>query len=109
MDNDGKKIGEGIIERILKKPNRTNVAIVKATQIYDESSPEDLLKVRGFIVKEHYPEPLELKPVSKGDSDGKELADTFICHCEDVNLEQLLKMMGNRPASQLRSSSTLPV
>lgn len=96
VDNDGKKVGEGIIERILTKLNRTNVAIVKATEIYDESSPEDLLKARGFIVKEHYPEPLELQPVSEEAPSRGDLADTFICHCEDVNLEQLLIMMGNR-------------
>ena len=30
VDNTGKKIGEGILEKILKKPNKTNVARVRS-------------------------------------------------------------------------------
>ena len=96
VDNDGKKVGEGIIKRILIKPNRTNVAIVNATEIYGESSPGDLLKARGFILKEEYPDMPELQPLSKTESAKEDSADTYICHCEDVTLERLLEMMGNR-------------
>ena len=32
VDNNGAKIGEGVIEKILRKPNKTNVARVKVTE-----------------------------------------------------------------------------
>lgn len=96
VDNNGEKVGEGVIGRIQAKPNRTNVAVVKATKIYNETSPEDLLKARGFIVKEEYPEPLELHPVLKVAPAEDASSDTYICHCEDVTLESLLEMMGSR-------------
>ena len=38
----------------------------------------------------------ELQPVSKTESAKEDFADTYICHCEDVTLERLLEMMGNR-------------
>ncbi|MDR0970506.1 MAG: FAD-dependent oxidoreductase [Lentimicrobiaceae bacterium] len=87
IDNNGEKVGEGTISRIMKKSNKTNVAVVTAKDI----SGDELLKARGFIVKENYPEPLLLKPVTE-----KIEAKTFICHCEDVTIEELLKSIGDR-------------
>ena len=86
VDNNGQKIGEGIIEKILKKNNKTNVARVKATTI----SGTDLIKARGFIVKTSYPEAVTLKtaPEIKG--------EMLVCHCDDVTVEELLKSVGNR-------------
>lgn len=90
IDNNGAKVGEGLIERIMMKPNKTNMAVVSASVIYNESCAEDLLKVRGFILKENYPEPLALIPASADD------ADTYICHCEDVRLRDLLAILDDR-------------
>lgn len=87
VDNNGKKIGEGIIEKILRKPNKTNVARVKSKDVHND----DLLKVRGFIVKESYPTPIQIKP-----SDYKSDSKTYVCHCDDVSMEEVLEAIGDR-------------
>jgi len=86
VDNNGQKIGEGIIEKVLKKNNKTDVARVKATTV----SGLELTKVRGFIVKSSYLEQLMLKnaPEIKG--------KTLVCHCDDVTVDDLLKTVGDR-------------
>ncbi len=86
VDNNGKKVGEGIIDRILKKDNKTHVAHV----LVQDLEGDELLKVRGFILKERYPKPLDFKPLKDVKS------ETYVCHCEDVTLEQLLNVIGER-------------
>jgi glycine/D-amino acid oxidase-like deaminating enzyme/Fe-S-cluster-containing hydrogenase component 2/bacterioferritin-associated ferredoxin len=87
VDNNGQKLGEGIIEKVLFKKNKTNIARVKSLDIHGE----DLIKVRGFIVKENYPEPVELKP------DHIDLqTETYVCHCDDVTLKEILDVIGER-------------
>ena len=85
VDDNGQKVGEGVIEKVLPKPGKTNIAVVKATRLDGK-----LLDARGFILKENYPEPLELTPCTP------EEADTYVCHCEDVSLEELLKTLKGR-------------
>ena len=87
VDNTGKKIGEGVLEKILKKSNKTNVGRVRSVTIHGE----ELVKVRGFIVKENYPELLEFSPTYNG-----EKSETFICHCDDVSLSDVMKIIGDR-------------
>lgn len=87
VNNNGEKLGEGIIEKILHKPNKTNVARVKSLTLQGES----LVKVRGFVIKENYPAPLELKPLLK-DIKGH----TYICHCDDIKLDEVLRVIGDR-------------
>ena len=87
VDNSGKKIGEGILERIFMKPNKTNVARVRSLTMHGE----ELIKVRGFIVKENYPEPLEFEPTQD-----TEKTETYICHCDDVSLSEIMKTIGDR-------------
>ncbi|HAN18564.1 MAG: ferredoxin [Bacteroidetes bacterium GWC2_33_15] len=87
VDNQGKKLGEGIVEKILKKPNKTNVARVKALNI----KGADLTNVRGFIVKDRYPQPVELKLFNQ-----EVKSETYVCHCDDVKLEEILKVIGDR-------------
>lgn len=87
VNNNGEKLGEGVIEKILSKPNKTNVARVRALSIHGE----ELTLVRGFIVKTSYPEPLDLKPLLRDDK-----GETYICHCDDVKLEEVLQMIGDR-------------
>ncbi|MDD4149788.1 MAG: FAD-dependent oxidoreductase [Bacteroidales bacterium] len=87
VDNNGNKVGEGVIEKILKKPNKTNVARVKALDL----SGENLTKARGFIVKDNYPEPLK---ISK--SETTHPSETYICHCDDVKLDEILDVIGDR-------------
>ena len=87
VDNDGGILGEGLIEKITNNSNKTNVARVKATNLEGEA----LLAVRGFITKDRYPEKLKLTPVNT-DTDSK----TYICHCEDITVEKMLSILGDR-------------
>lgn len=87
VNNNGEILGEGKVEKILHKPNKTNVARVKSVSIQGDA----LTRVRGFIVKDSYPEPLGLKPLLE-DTEGP----TYICHCDDVKLEEVLKVIGDR-------------
>lgn len=87
VNNQGEKIGEGIIEKVLKKPNKTNVARVKALSPQGEA----LTNVRGFVVKTNYPAPLDIRP-----SEEKEKGAGYICHCDDVTLEEVLEIVKDR-------------
>ena len=86
VDDSGRKVGEGKIERVIPKPNKTNIAVVKATRLEGGS----LTDARGFILKENYPEPLKLVPCH---ADGSE---TYVCHCEDVSLKEILEALTGR-------------
>ena len=97
VDDNGAKLGEGVIERIIRKPNKTNVVVVKAQE-------GDFFGARGFIPKDSYPEPLELKPCAPDDD------ATYVCHCEDVSLESLLELLKGRTsitAQELKHISRL--
>ncbi len=87
VDNDGKILGEGIIDKILRKSNKTHIARIKALDIEGKK----LMNIRGFILKENYPEKLKFKPVAD-----KIESETYICHCDDVKLDDILKVIGNR-------------
>ncbi len=87
VDNNGKKIGEGVIEKILKKPNKTNVARVRSSTLHGE----ELVQVRGFIIKENYPEAIEFTPIQ-----GEQEGETYVCHCDDVSLSEIMKTIGDR-------------
>ncbi|MEE4196881.1 MAG: FAD-dependent oxidoreductase [Bacteroidales bacterium] len=87
VDNDGKKLGEGIIEKILKKENKTNVARVKSLDIHGE----ELTRVRGFIVKDNFPQPVDFK-----NTDDQSEVEQYICHCDDVKLKDILEVIGDR-------------
>jgi glycine/D-amino acid oxidase-like deaminating enzyme/thioredoxin reductase/Fe-S-cluster-containing hydrogenase component 2/bacterioferritin-associated ferredoxin len=87
VDNQGQKLGEGIIEKILYKPNKTNIARVKSTTVHGNA----LTEVRGFIIKENYPEKVTLKPFNE-----KIESKTYICHCDDVTMDEVLEEIGDR-------------
>jgi len=85
-DNNGKILGEGIIGKILKKKNKTNIARVQSLDL----KGEDLIYVRGFIIKDNYPERIEYKKAGEIES------ETYICHCDDVKLDEILDVIGDR-------------
>ena len=87
VDNNGAKLGEGVVEKILKKKNKTNIARVISKDIHGAA----LTKVRGFIVKNNYPEPVVFKPYTY---DGK--VPTYVCHCDDVTMDEILEVIGDR-------------
>jgi glycine/D-amino acid oxidase-like deaminating enzyme/thioredoxin reductase/Fe-S-cluster-containing hydrogenase component 2/bacterioferritin-associated ferredoxin len=87
VDNNGKKLGEGVVEKILRKPNKTNIARVKSLDVHGE----DLVQVRGFIVKQNYPKPVGFKPCKY-----ESVEPTYVCHCDDVTLDEILEVIGDR-------------
>lgn len=87
VDNYANKIGEGRIDKILKKANLTNIARVKTTNV----KKEDFLKIRGFVIKSNYPEKLNLKAY-KEELD----SEIYMCHCDDVKIDEVMKLVGDR-------------
>jgi glycine/D-amino acid oxidase-like deaminating enzyme/NADPH-dependent 2,4-dienoyl-CoA reductase/sulfur reductase-like enzyme/Fe-S-cluster-containing hydrogenase component 2 len=87
VDNNGIQLGKGMIDKILKKENKTNIARVKAIDI----SGNDLMNVRGFIPEFSYPDPVTLK-----ESDENLSEDYYICHCDDVKYDEILNVIGDR-------------
>ncbi|MDR2868769.1 MAG: FAD-dependent oxidoreductase, partial [Bacteroidales bacterium] len=88
VDDNGAIMGDGKIERILENPNKTHIARIQA----NEMPIEKLATVTGFIAKQNYPEPLQITPVNKE----IEAGELFACHCEDVDIETILKQVGDR-------------
>ncbi|MBO7467109.1 MAG: FAD-dependent oxidoreductase [Bacteroidaceae bacterium] len=94
VDDNGKPVGEGVIERVLKKANKTDTVRVHATDI----SGKELTRVHGFLRKSS---PLSDKPHSYPLSEAtdtlcKEEGPKYVCHCEDVTLKEILDAIGNR-------------
>ncbi|HDJ32963.1 MAG TPA: FAD-dependent oxidoreductase [Bacteroidetes bacterium] len=87
VNNEGEKLGTGTVDKVLRKPNKTHVARVKSHDL----SGGALLKARGFILQEQYPEPLSLH---EGNPSGK--SPQYICHCDDVTLDEIMETIGNR-------------
>ncbi len=87
VDNQGKVLGNGILEKILKKPNKTDIARVKSLDLHGE----ELMKARGFILKSRYPEAVSFK-TAETEIESK----TYVCHCDDVSLDEILETIGDR-------------
>jgi glycine/D-amino acid oxidase-like deaminating enzyme/ferredoxin len=89
VDNNGARVGRGIIEKITRKPNKTHLARVKALDLHGD----EILAARGFIARERYPEPLALAPPAGNETGG---AGLLPCHCDDVPLDEVLALVGSR-------------
>jgi len=87
VDNHANIVGEGIIERILRKKNLTHIARVKGLNMPDDKK----LQVRGFILKRDYPEMLSYSDYSE-----EPCQEIFMCHCDDVPLKDVLTLIGQR-------------
>jgi glycine/D-amino acid oxidase-like deaminating enzyme/Fe-S-cluster-containing hydrogenase component 2 len=87
VDNQGEKLGTGIVEKILVKKNKTNIARVKSTDL----SGVGLMSVRGFIAIDDFPAPLTIRSNDQPLSE-----DIFICHCDDVKYEEIMETIGDR-------------
>lgn len=88
VDNYANKIGEGVIEKIMIKPNKTNVARVRVEHLFDDN----ITNIRGLIPKNQYPEPLVLKDYN----DTISFDDPYVCHCEDVKYQEIKDFVGDR-------------
>ncbi len=88
VNNHGEKIAEGFIQKILYKPNKTNIARVEIEKMYENTKLTD---IRGFIVKENYPEPLKISSHNNIIE-----SESYICHCDDVKIDEILEVIGER-------------
>jgi glycine/D-amino acid oxidase-like deaminating enzyme/thioredoxin reductase/Fe-S-cluster-containing hydrogenase component 2 len=86
VDNDGKKIGEGVIEKLFVKPNKTNVARVRAINPVGK----DIVAARGFITRKSYPQPVTFAPAEELET------REYVCHCEDVKVDEIMDVIGDR-------------
>ena len=89
VDNHGNKLGTGTVEKRMTKANKTHILRVKSETLHGE----ELLSVRGAIPVDEYPEPVKLKKLKKETLDDSE---TYICHCDDVKLDEILEVIGDR-------------
>ncbi len=87
VDNDANILGEGTIQRIMRKKNLTHIARIKG----EDMERENQLKVRGFIIKSQYPDVPELAPAEEPVGAGY-----YMCHCDDVKFDDVLKLIGDR-------------
>ncbi len=87
VDNNGKIIGEGILEKVTRKENKTHLARIKTTNLEGEA----MLAARGFILKSEFPGPISYK-----ESSDKIPSEKYICHCEDITLEEVVDAIGKR-------------
>jgi len=55
------------------------------------------------VVKENYPESIEFKPYEY-----KSTMPTYICHCDDVTLDEILEAIGDRKFIPSMKSNILP-
>ena len=91
VDNNGQKIGEGVVEKVLKKDNKTNVARVKVESGKWKDESVKMTDVKGFLLKDRCPSALSTARYSLSTKEA-----TYICHCEDITDEQLLAVVGDR-------------
>ncbi len=92
VDNNGRKIGEGTVEKVLVKDNKTNVARVKVEQVDGQ-----MTDIKGFLPKGG-------RSKAKGETDEtthlspqtSQPSPTYICHCEDITDQQILDVVGDR-------------
>ena len=87
VDNQGNKLGQGVVEKILRKPNKTHIARVKSIDVHAEA----LTSVRGFIVKDKFPAAIELEPYEM-----TEAVPKYVCHCDDVTFDEIVETVGDR-------------
>lgn len=89
VDNNGKSVGEGVIEKVFRKPNKTNLVRVHATTLNGTA----LTQAHGFIVKSKE----TVEPSVKDDCNLTcEHGPSYVCHCEDVDVSRVLEVIGDR-------------
>ena len=99
IDNDGTILCDGVIEKVMRKPNNTHVVRVKVESGKWRVENPMMTDIKGFILKERYPEPLRfmmLDPMPGNTMATVHTEDAFVCHCEDVDLKTILKAVGDR-------------
>jgi glycine/D-amino acid oxidase-like deaminating enzyme/Fe-S-cluster-containing hydrogenase component 2/bacterioferritin-associated ferredoxin len=89
VNDNGDIVGNGVIEKIIHKPNLTHLARVKVHNLTGEA----LTQVTGFILQTQLPVPVHKIPADKTQLPP---AKSYICHCEDITADTILKAIGDR-------------
>ena len=92
VDNDGKPLGEGVIERVLKKANKTNTVRVHAS----DKSGKELVSVHGFIPKKNKPAADNALLHAREQTEKESKGPQYVCHCEDIDIKEILRVIGDR-------------
>lgn len=87
VDNNGLILGEGIIEKILRKPNKTHIARIHALDM----EACDIEESRGFLLKKNVRADIKWL-----DSQDLPKEAQYVCHCDDVTLDEILFTIGDR-------------
>jgi glycine/D-amino acid oxidase-like deaminating enzyme/Fe-S-cluster-containing hydrogenase component 2/thioredoxin reductase/bacterioferritin-associated ferredoxin len=87
VNNQGEKLGEGVIEKVMKKANKTNVVRVRSTDVHGEQ----LMDVRGFIPADRYPESMKMSEYRQ-----EHKIPMYVCHCDDVTFDEIIETIGDR-------------
>ncbi|MCI0499695.1 MAG: FAD-dependent oxidoreductase [Planctomycetales bacterium] len=87
VDNQGRKLGRGCVKQVQLKPTKTSIITVQCPTLQGEA----LLAVRGCVPEPDYPAPLVFEP--SGETVDSE---SYICHCDDVKLDEVLEVIGDR-------------
>jgi glycine/D-amino acid oxidase-like deaminating enzyme/thioredoxin reductase/Fe-S-cluster-containing hydrogenase component 2 len=87
VGNDGARLGTGVVEHVQTDGNRVRVLRVRSEDV----SEEHRLTVRGVVPAGALPEPLEFLPHARPIE-----SESYLCHCDDVKLEEILAVIGDR-------------
>ena len=90
VDNRGQVIAHGRLEHLTRNANKTNVARIRV-----DSTSVPLTDIKGFLLRQT----LEREECPISDARLPESAEegrTFVCHCEDVDVETILAVVGER-------------
>ncbi|MEG1499393.1 MAG: FAD-dependent oxidoreductase [Bacteroidales bacterium] len=115
-DTTGSKIGRGLVDKIFIKPTKTNIARILCSPD-DFPNADKLLEIRGFSVLEISEgtnscssnlraqgfENRQIGTVLQRNKSKQEKkvplnteGKTYICHCDDVPIEEVLEQIGGR-------------
>ena len=89
VDDDGRHVATGTIERVLKKPNKTNVARV----VVDGDS--ELTTITGLQARVTDAERTNSNVSATQPAESRQ-GKTFVCHCEDIDTGTILRVVGDR-------------
>lgn len=87
VNNNGEVLGRGVIEKVLQKPNKTNVVRLRSYDLHGEK----LIDVRGFIPEDKYPEKVQISNYKL-----ERESPTYVCHCDDVTYDEIIETIGDR-------------
>lgn len=87
INNNGQKIGKGTISKVWEKPSKTNLVRIDI----EEQTEGEITDIRGFRFVSDVRNALNLQQTEL-----KTVDETYVCHCDDVKLSDVLTVIGDR-------------